>query len=116
MKRNGESTAWEFRVSGHSLSNPNAPFDFIVVIDPLRRNLGSDKKMVVLDPDLDWIADDHYARHMPASDSDISDVVGLNNKTEVCRTRREFYQFGTSIGLFSGVGEGARPNQSYACC
>lgn len=103
MKRNGESATRELRVSGHSLSDPNATFDFIIVIGPLRRNLSSDKEMIVLNPDLDWIADNHYARHMPTCHSNVSDVVGLNNKTEVFRTRRQFYQFGGLIGFDAGL-------------
>ena len=81
-------------------------FDFIAVVEPLR--FGFNEKFVVLNPDLDRVANDHFLRNMTVSNGNVSEVIHLDDETEANCTCRELCQFRGLVGFLSGLSDAAQ--------
>lgn len=101
-----ESATGAFGAFGHTCSESDLGFDLIAIIEPLR--LGFDEQIIVLDSDLDRIADDHFPWDVATSHSDVGDVINLDGEAEVYGSSRQFGQFGGLVDFLSGMSDDAQ--------
>ena len=106
MKRDGKSATGKFGVAGHALPDPDPAFDFCRIIV---QSCGPPyEEVIIVNPDLDRIINDHFFWDTAVSDYHISKIAQLHRKTEACRTSRHFYQSRGLVRFFSGVSDAAQ--------